>query len=37
MRGISSQKIILKTKILQFLKKGKLTEIFAVNLDSRKT
>ena len=31
MRGISSQKIILKTKILKFLKKGKLTEIFAVN------
>ena len=37
MRGISSQKIILKTKILQFLKKGKLTEIFAVNSESRKT
>ena len=36
MRGTSSQRIILKTKILQFLKKGKFTDIFAVNSKSSK-
>ena len=34
MRGINSQGIILKTKISQLLKKGNLTEIFAVNSKS---
>ena len=34
MRGINSQAIILKTKISQLLKKGNLTEIFAVNSKS---
>ena len=36
MRGTNSQGIILKTKILQFLKKRKLTEIFVVNSKSSK-
>ena len=37
MRDTDSQRIILKTKILQFLKQGKLPEIFVVNLNSSKT
>ena len=36
MRGTNSQGIILKTKILQFLKKRKLTEIFIGNSKSSK-
>ena len=37
MRGTNSQGIILKIKISQFLKKGKLTETFVVNSKSSKT
>ena len=37
MRDTDSQRIILKTKILQFLKQGNLLEIFVVNLNSSKT
>ena len=37
MRGTSSQRIVLKIKILQVLKKGKFTDIFAVNSESSKT
>ena len=35
MRGTNSQGIILKTKILQFLKKRKLTEIFLQVIQSQ--
>lgn len=37
MRGANSQGVILKTKVLQGLKKEKLKEVFAVNSKSSKT